>query len=350
MFGCGRQSPNKVAISKEMATQTIANVNRNLLSVEQNDVIPVRDVTYELGSASFRWKDLWAQTIHGNVIPMGLSPNDLVSTTGTGALETTISKTSPVFSGTVGAAGVNVVGTGNASVNVTSGTGFLSYVQFGSASVSGASTLGCDNTGGKLEAFWLQSLPPGTANADMKLYPSTSSTPALQLHNADGSVAVPTAIASTSPTTGSLTVAGGVGVAGVVSTGGGVSLPTSNAVLTTYKTGSPGLNWTGAATVGSTASFTRVGNLVTFSCGPVDIITTATNVFQTTIPDASYFPAINGLSMPIIVMGAGGLLGTGAVSIGSDGSVAVAADVGFDNFPSGNECGWLPWSVSYIGL
>jgi cytoskeletal protein CcmA (bactofilin family) len=149
------------------------------------NVLPSANVTYDLGSASQRWKDLW---LSGSTIYLAGA-----TISGTGGQVTITNPLGGSFSVTGSAAGQSTANFGNLVANsgiasTSTSTGALQIT--GGAGISGAAYIG-------------------------------------GIFTSSGNIVAASNTTSTSATTGALVVAGGVGIAGNVFTAGWI-VPTAN--------------------------------------------------------------------------------------------------------------------------
>jgi hypothetical protein len=199
------------------------------------NVLPSANVTYNLGSPSQRWKDLWlsGSTIYLDGASISAGPGTLTLTNDAGGsfsiTGSSAGQSTGTFGNLVANSGLASTSTTTGALRITGGTGIS-----GALNVGGASALG-----------------------------STLSVTGISTLN--GNVVAASGTASSSTTTGALVVVGGAGISGALYVGGGLTNSGNSAVngggLTTTQT--TGYLFNEVATtlnVGAAATTINVGN------------------------------------------------------------------------------------------
>jgi trimeric autotransporter adhesin len=290
-------SGNTLTISTPQDLRTTATPTFNGMTVTGN-VIPSLDVTYDLGSSTHRFKDLW---LSGQTIKLGSSSVTTDPSTGAIALVPAASANNP-----------------NPTALVFTANGGITTVPSTAGSIDAAHVASAiANTGGSTFDFTLVSYAANTANLAVQIANTAlSNTSGSQIFNSNSTLLIANTTDSTSTSSGSLTVAGGLGVSKNVRVSGMVyatgfvantqSIVTSAGGQTTLTPQSPQyLILTG--TNGYTVSLPDVGSVSTGTTYYINNNTSGTtsNIIVKDFNGTSIFTVLPGSDVEFISSGTG---------------------------------------------
>ena len=180
----------------------------------------------------------------------------------------------------------------------------------------------------------------GTTTTNMKTYFINNSLNIMSL-TSDG-LNITSTTASTSATTGSLIVNGGVGI------GGSMYLPTSGgtaSALNYYEESSPSVTTAGGLVTTFTINIVKIGKSVTITFPALSSTATASSgIYFSNLP-TRFGSVISNLYLPCIAY-KNGVYQMGCVNI-SGQTVTWYADATGATFTSGQTCGWRAASINY---
>ncbi len=95
----------------------------------------------------------------------------------------------------------------------------------------------------------------------------------------------------------------------------------------------------------ATVKLTKIGKLVTCTCGPISATSNAASLILSALQSSDYYP-VNTFSTVIVIQN-NGTFAFGRLEVNASGALQISADASSGNFAGSGASGFLGWSASW---